>query len=128
MGNLFDPSKPINYIVNLDANNLYGKSMSYPMPQSGFTSLTYEQWPKIEWLAQRENHATGFFIECALEYPPGLHDSHNAYPIPAERMAVTPSVLSEKQVEVARQYSKGLPQKEVKLLPSLLNKAKYVCH
>ena len=60
MENLFDPRKPTNFIVNLDANNLYGKAMSYPMPQSGFTSLTYEHWPKIEWLAQRENQATGY--------------------------------------------------------------------
>ena len=62
MGNLFDPTKRSNFIGNLDANNLYGKAMSYPMPQSGFTWLTDEQWAKIDWLAQRENQATGYFI------------------------------------------------------------------
>ena len=38
MGKLFDPTKPTNSIINLDAHNLYGKAMSYPMLQSGFTS------------------------------------------------------------------------------------------
>ena len=28
MGKMFDASKPSNYIINLDANNLYGKAMS----------------------------------------------------------------------------------------------------
>ena len=60
MGNLFDPSKLRNFIGNLDANKLYGKAMSYRMPQSGFTWLTDEQWAKIDWLAQRENQATGY--------------------------------------------------------------------
>ena len=62
MENLFDPRKPTNFIVNLDANNLYGKAMSSRMPQSGFTWLTDEQWAKIDWVAQRENQATGYFI------------------------------------------------------------------
>ena len=128
MGALFDPSKPTIYIVNLDANNLYGKAMSYPMPQSGFTWLTEEQWQPIDWLAQTEEQSTGYFVECDLEYPPELHDSHNDYPLAPERVAVTPSVLSDKQVEVARHYSRGVPQKDVKLLPSLLNKLHYVTH
>ena len=52
MGTLFDPRKPKIDIINLDANNLYRKAMSYPMPQSGFTWLTEGQWRKIDWLAQ----------------------------------------------------------------------------
>ena len=40
---MFDASKPSKYIINLDANNLYGKAMNYPMPQTGFTWLTEEQ-------------------------------------------------------------------------------------
>ena len=55
MGPLLDPNKPTIYIINLDANNLFGKAMSYPMPQSAFTWLTEEQWSKIDWLAQRED-------------------------------------------------------------------------
>ena len=39
MGSLFDPTKPSIYSINLDNNNLDGKEMTFPMPQSGFT------WP-----------------------------------------------------------------------------------
>ena len=80
MGTLFDHTKPKIYISNLDANNLYGKAMSYPMPQSGFTWLTQEQWSRINWVVQREDQYTGYFVECDLEYPPELHDSHKTIP------------------------------------------------
>ena len=82
----------------------------------------------FDWLAQTEEQSTRYFVECDLEYPPKLHDSRNDYPLAPERFAVTPSVLSEKQVELARHYSTGVRQKEGKLLPSLLNKAQYVTH
>ena len=102
--------------------------MSYPMPQSWFIWLSEEQWRMFDWLAQTEEQSTRYFVECDLEYPPKLHDSRNDYPLAPERFAVTPSVLSEKQVELARHYSTGVRQKEGKLLPSLLNKAQYVTH
>ena len=43
MGTLIDPTKPKIYIINLDANNIYGKAMSYPMPRSGLIWLSEQQ-------------------------------------------------------------------------------------
>ena len=80
MGKMFDPTKPKIYIINLDAYNLYGKAMSYPMPQSGFTWLTAEQWSTINWLAQREDQYTGYFVEGDLEYPPELRTQKTIIP------------------------------------------------
>ena len=71
----------------------------------------------MNWLAQREDQNTGYFVECDLEYHAKLQDSQNVYPLGPVRVAVTPSVLSEKQVEVKRHYSRGLAQMDVKLPP-----------
>ena len=43
LGSLYDPTKPISYILYLDANNLYGWAMRLPMPDD-----------KIEWLSDQE--------------------------------------------------------------------------
>ena len=94
LGTLFEPTKTKVYIINLDANNLYGKAMRFPMPESRFTWLT-EEWCMIHWLTQREDQYTVYFVESDLEYPLELHDSHD-YPLAPERIAVTPSVLREK--------------------------------
>ena len=55
MGTLIDPTKAKIYISNQEANKLYGKARSYPMPRSGFTWLTEEQWSTTNWVAQRED-------------------------------------------------------------------------
>ena len=102
MGKLFDPTKPTNYISNLDVNTVHGKPMSYPMPQSGFTCLIEEQWSRIDWLARREDQFISYIVQGDVEYPAEHQDSDNDYPIAIERVAVSTSVLSDKQVEVDR--------------------------
>ena len=119
----FEPIKPTIYIVYLDANKLYGKAKSYPQSKSGFTWLSEEQWQPIDWLAQKEEQSTGYFVDCDLEYKPELHDSDNDYPLAPEWVALTSSVLSDKQIEVARHFSRGVPVKHGKHLPSFLNKS-----
>ena len=79
MCSLLDPNKPQIYIINLDGNTRYGKAMCYPLPSSGFTSVTEEEWAKIDWLAQREDKYTGYFAECERLYPPELQDSQKDY-------------------------------------------------
>ena len=125
---VFDPSKPTIYTDNLEANNLYGKAKSYPMSQSGFTWLIDQQWQEVDCLRQTEQQTTGYFVECDLEYPPELIDSHNEYPLALERVAVSTSVLRDKEVEVSSHYTRRVPQNEVKLLSSLLNNVVYVTH
>ena len=59
------------------------------MPQSGFSWLAEEQWARIEWVAQRGDQYTGYFVECDSDYPGTLHESHNDYPLAPESVAVT---------------------------------------
>ena len=128
LGNRFDPKKESTYIVDLDANNLYGKAMSFHLPYAGFEWLLQEQWDKIDWLAQKDDQDTWYFLTCYLLYPPELHVDHNDYPLGPERVEITSTFLSPKQVEIARHYSRGSGQKSGKLLPSLMAKKNYCCH
>ena len=82
---LFDPTKPTDYIINLEEDKLYGKALSYAMPQSGFIWLREEPWRRSNWLERREEQYTGYFADCESEYPPELQDSHRLSPGTGER-------------------------------------------
>ena len=84
-----NPTKQTKYIINLDAKNLSGKALTYPIRQFVFTWRTEEQWAKIDWVEQREDQYSGYFFELDLAYPPELLDSHNDYLLAPERVAVT---------------------------------------
>ena len=44
----YDPSKPNTYITYLDANNLYGKAQSEPLPVGDFKFLTDEEIEQLD--------------------------------------------------------------------------------
>ena len=56
MGSLYDPRQPTSYIMEVDANNLYGWAMSQEIPDGDF-----------EWLSQDECRDT----EPLLNYADG---------------------------------------------------------
>ena len=111
----FDPSKPSNYIMYLDANNLYGWAMCQALPLRGFKMYsgpfdsTYRSKIKNFLRKSTPDSPHGMILEVDLEYPEELHDLHNDYPLAAERLQTT----------------KNEPPK---LIPNLQNKTKYVCH
>ena len=95
----FDINKVINYIIYLDANNLYGGAMSRPLPTHGFKWMNEKEisyWKNIPCI-----------LEVDLEYSHHLHKLHNDYPLAPERLLVN---------------------KVEKLIPNLNNKEKYVVH
>ena len=99
MGEKYDPSQPSKYLAYLDANNLYGWAMMKPLPVGDF-----------KWMRERElGHWQDFpcILEVDLEYPRGLHDLHNDYPLAPERLKIN-------NVE--------------KLIPNLWDKKKYIVH
>ena len=88
-----------SYIIYLDANNLYGGSMSEKLPTHGFG------WVEEEDLKNWRNIPGVYKVE--LEYPKHLHDLHNDYPLAPDKMKVN---------------------KVQKLIPNLKNKKEYVVH
>ena len=94
-----NPQMESKYNPYMDANNLYGWTMSQPLPIGGFKWMVDEELEKCTNLS--------CILEVDLEYPDDLHDKHNEYPLAPERIMV-------KKVE--------------KLIPNLNNKKKYVLH
>ena len=99
MGESFNEKEPSKYIQYLDANNLYGWSMSKPLPTHGF------KWMKVDELEAWELYPC--ILEVEIEYPENLHELHNDYPLAPEQIMVN---------------------KVSKLIPNLGNKKKYVLH
>ncbi len=95
----YDPEKPSQHILYLDANNLYGWAMSKPLPHKNFRWMNHDELK--DWRSEL------CILEVDLKYPKELHDPHNEYPLAAERLWVN---------------------KVEKLIPNLNDKTKYVLH
>ena len=123
----YDDKVPSKYIMYLDANNLYGWAMSQYLPTGGFRWMTQKQIDKIDLVKYKEDSNKGLILEVNLEYPEGLHNLHNDYPLGPEKVKVTEDMLSDYCKKIAEKYkiSTGLIHK---LIPTLNNKEKYVLH
>ena len=130
MGDMYDPSQPSNYILYLDANNLYGWAMSQSLPMDMFAWGDPEVYERgeIDWANLSPDAHIGYILEVDLEYPQELHHEHNDYPLAPERMDIQVNMLSEKQLEIQRKYDPRRQSHSIKLVPSLMSKKKYVLH
>jgi hypothetical protein len=118
----YDPDNDDSYIMYLDANNLYGHSMSQPLPIGGFKWLTNKE---INCKLPPLQKGKGRIYEVDLEYPKHLHKLHNDYPLAPEKLAVKLEWLSNYQNELLD--NNGMLNVE-KLVPNLMDKKKYVVH
>ena len=65
-----NPSKPEDYLLYLDANNLYGWAMSQNLP---YKDITFDNCIETV-LTTSDESETGYIVECDLIFPPELHD------------------------------------------------------
>jgi len=124
----YDPKKPSKYILDLDANNLYGWSMSQSMPYKGFkwinpTNFRLRSYKKLCSNKLKRGH----ILECDIEYPSNLHDLHNDYPYCPEQVVVKSEMLSDYSSNIAKQHNTK-NYEFTKLIPNLNNKVKYIIH
>ena len=117
----FDPNKATTFGAFFDVTSLYAGTMQKMMPLGNYkwnTEITID-----EILQTSEESSVGYFVEVDLEYPPHLHDIHNGLPLAPEKLSIQSSWLSP--------YAKSFNikvNKTPKLVETLLNKKKYVCH
>lgn len=107
----YDPSQPKEFIAYLDATNLYGYSMNQYLPHSNFTWVPENEIENFNVHEIPDDSDCGYVLEVDLQYPPDLHDLHNAMPFCPE--LIIPPVPKA-----------TLP----KLIPNLNDKSKYVIH
>ena len=122
----YNPAKPTNYITYLDANNLYGWTMSPPLPKKGFhwkrVMPSEEQIMKMKWDSKK-----GWMLEVDLDYPEELNEAHNDYPLALENKAIKPEQMSEHQRRLRVDLDLAMPNTE-KVVMTLEDKDKYVVH
>ena len=115
----YDPDLKSDFLIYLDANNLYGYALSQPLLVGKFRFLDDPENFDVD--AVDCDGAKGYVLEVDLEYPVHLHDRHNDYRLAVEHLTVTRNMLSEYNAE-------PLFDKQSCLVPSLYNKVKYVTH
>ena len=105
----YDKSKESSYIQYLDANNLYGATMSEKLPINEFKwvneiSRINEKSVKSY---DKKNSDKGYILEVDVDYPSKLHKLHSDMPFLPERIKI---------------------DKTQKLVCNLRDKKKYVVH
>ena len=105
----YDKKTPSKYIMYLDANNLYGWTLSQ-YPRTGkFKWMTEKEIEKINSANQVKDSDKTLILEINLD-PNELHEMHNDYPLAEERRTM-------------EKISKGV---DLKLVTDETNISKYV--
>ena len=136
MESAYNDKKPRTYILYIDANNLYGKAMSSPLPVRDFEWISKDDIAEFNddidklFLRTERRRDTGYIVEVDLEIPLELHDKFNDFPPAPVKRNVEFEELSEK-------YQKPLIQdlllgngiyKTQKLIADLHHKKGYILH
>jgi hypothetical protein len=76
----YDETKPSNYILYLDANNLYGWAMVQHLPYGGFSWCGTDDKTLEMILETKDDSEIGYQLEVDLEFPPNIHDKLKEFP------------------------------------------------
>ena len=124
----FNPEEPSSFIIDLDANNLYGWAMSESLACKDFRWLTEEEISNLHIRSIADDANTGYILEVDLRYPNHLHEEHNDYPLASESLTVTESMLSNYCKSLFSSTNEKPHRGTPKLIPNLNNKTNYIVH
>lgn len=124
----YDPSKPSSFIIDLDANNLYGRCMMDYLPQSNFKweDITIDLINAI--LETPADADKGYLLEVDLVYPVKLHDAHQDYPMAPVKLSKPFSDLSPFSQRTVEKHGLKPSCGFEKLMTTLEDKDHYILH
>ena len=118
----YDSSKSSNYLLYLDANNLYGWAMSQKLPTSDFK---WEADTSYNWRNPPDER--GYIVECDLECSLNTKFKTQKFPLAPEKLKIRKEDLSEYQLSCLSIEDKKIGNVP-KLILNLKDKEKYVIH
>ena len=107
----------IKYLMYLDANNLYGLSMSKPLP--------YENFKWSNELSLNENNLKTGIYEVDIEIPENLYNIFKDFPLCPEIKSINDNNLSEYQNYLNNKLNIKCNEKDKILILDLLPKKNY---
>ena len=84
----YDKEKPVNYIIYLHTNNLYGHAMSQYLRYRGLKQIENTNETVNRILNKKDNSSQEQFLEVDLDYPENLHTEHGDYSLGPEKIKV----------------------------------------
>ena len=122
MGSLYDPRQLTSYIMEVEANNLYGWAISQEIPDANFEWLSDNECRNMGMILnyadgriaifdtllfdhpENEENKKSLFIEVDLNYSPELHERDDDYSLAPEVMTIEPEITVKKQHNMRAQY------------------------
>ena len=122
----YNPEGPSSYLLNIDANILYGGIMKHcPLPIKDF-SIVEES---LEFILQIDDKSEwGYILEVDLSIPEELQDYFADYPLAPSREVIATDKLSNEQIQMLGEMGVTSLPKVSKLVQTLDPKEGYVLH
>ena len=124
----YDQKKKSVFILDLDANNLYGRAMQDCMPYKNFKWMQMDQlnYDFIAGLAA--DGPVGCIVQCKLVYPMALHDIHADYPLAPVKKSIPYSSLSITAKQICDKHNLKKSTHTEKLLATFEDRDNYILH
>ena len=118
----------LQYIIDIDMNNLYGCAQSFKIPKEELVFLSNDEKEKIDWINLDPNDKYGFFVEVDLEYPKEIHEMTKSFPLCPQNSEITYNMLSPFQKGCLHNLFGKENYRQTKLTATFLPKHKIVLH